>query len=88
MNIEHRVVMEVRHVPRYRLMLALQEAGSEVVDVASVAAPRWAAHIESLEPDIVGIVEVPRDRLVIEGARTEVERVHSYILRQTERHRR
>ncbi|HML24674.1 MAG TPA: hypothetical protein PKD09_23675 [Aggregatilinea sp.] len=88
MDVEHRVVMEVRHVPRYRLMIALQELGAEMVDVASVIAPRWAAHIESLEPDIVGIVEVPRDRLVIEGVRVEVERVHSYILRQTERYRR
>ncbi len=88
MRIEHRVVMELRHLPRYRLMSALQEVGGEAVDVASVAAPRWAAHIESLEPDIVGIVEVPRDRLVIEGERTEVERVHAYIRRQAGRHAR
>ena len=85
MRDEHRVVLELRNQPRYRVMNYLVEAGGTPDDVASVTAPRWAAFIESLEPDTVGIVEIPRDRLVIWGERTEVERVGAFLRRHTTR---
>ncbi|MBN1680124.1 MAG: hypothetical protein JW966_07515, partial [Anaerolineae bacterium] len=64
------------------------EAGGEVTESLSVTGTGWTASIEALEPDKVGIVNIPIDRLVIEGDEPAVERVHALIRRRTERRRR
>jgi hypothetical protein len=79
--------MELRNWPRFRVINFLVEAGGQVDEALSVRGDRWAAYLEALEPDLVGIVRVPRDRLVIQGETRAVERVHAFMRRRTSRGR-
>ena len=77
--------MELRNWPRFRVINFLVEAGGQVEEALSVTGDRWTASLEALEPDQVGIVKVPRDRLVIQGEARAVERVHAFMRRRTAR---
>jgi hypothetical protein len=81
-----RVEMVLRAWPRFRVVNFLVEAGGEVTESLSVVGDRWSAYLEALEPDPVGIVNVPRDRLVIEGEEQAVERIHAFMRHKTRRH--
>ncbi len=83
-----RVTIELRLIPRYRVMDYLVQAGGTPVESLSVAGQGWTATIEALEPDQLGIVQVPRDCLVIEGDEAAVERVRAFMQRQVDRLRR
>lgn len=78
-----RVEMIIRAWPRFRIVNFLVEAGGEVTESLSVVGDRWSAYLEALEPHRVGIVDVPRDRLVIEGDARAVERVHAFMRQRT-----
>ncbi len=80
-----RVVMELRGVPRFKAMGYLVEAGGRETESYSVTGDRWSAYLEALEADEIGAALIPRDRLVIEGERHEVERVQAYVKRRTKR---
>lgn len=82
-----RVELELRYLPRFRVIDYLVQLGGQVTESATVIGPGWSATIEALEPDLVGIVHVPRDRLVIEGDERAVERVHAFMERQVRRMR-
>ncbi|MBN2303679.1 MAG: hypothetical protein JXQ72_04345 [Anaerolineae bacterium] len=73
------VEIELRHLPRFRVMNYLTQVGGTITETASVTGEGWWATIEALEPDRVGIVDVPRDRLVIEGDEHTVERVAAFM---------
>ena len=83
-----RVTIELRLIPRYRVMDYLVQVGGTPVESLSVVGQGWTATIEALEPDQVGIVQVPRDCLVIEGDEAAVERVRVFMQRQVDRLRR
>lgn len=78
-----RVEMVLRAWPRFRIVNFLVEAGGEVTESLSVVGDHWSAYLEALEPDRVGIVDVPRDRLVIEGDKQAVERIHAFMRHRT-----
>jgi hypothetical protein len=80
-----RVIIEVRHVPRFRVMDYLVQAGGTPTDILEVAGDGWTASLEALEPDHLGIVAIPRDRLVIEGDPLHVERVSAFMRRHVTR---
>lgn len=83
-----RVEMELRHLPRFRVMNYLVEVGGEITEALAVTGKDWSAWLETLEPDRVGIVNVPRDRLVIQGDERAVERVHAFMRLRCQRGRR
>lgn len=83
-----RVTIELRLIPRYRVMDYLVQAGGVPVESLSVTGAGWTATIEALEPDSLGMVRVPRDCLVIEGDEAAVERVRAFMQRQVDRLRR
>lgn len=74
-----RVVIEVRHVPRFRVIDYLVQAGGTVTDFLEVAGDGWVAWLEALEPDYLGTVPIARDRLVLEGEPRHVERVSAFM---------
>ena len=80
-----RVEMELRNLPRFRVIGYLEDAGGKATEIMTVEGNGWTAYLEALEPAEIGIVRIPRDRLVIEGEETAVERVHSYMRRKTMR---
>jgi hypothetical protein len=82
-----RAEIELRYLPRFRVMDYLVQAGGEATDILSVVGPGWSAYVEALEPDRVGIVDVPRDRLVIEGDPAAVQRVHAFMYHTVRRMR-
>ncbi len=77
-----RVEIELRVLPRFRVMDYLVQVGGEITEMLCVTGNGWTAFIEAMEPDRVGIVDVPRDRLVIEGEEHAVERVSSFMQRK------
>ncbi len=83
-----RVELELRHLPRFRVMDYLSQAGGQPSGLLEVQGRGWSAYVESLEPDQVGLVTIERDRLVIIGEKTEVERVSAFMQVQIRRMRR
>lgn len=83
-----RVEIELRVLPRFRVMDYLEQVGGVQVESLSVRGEGWEAYIEALEPDRVGRAQVPRDRLVIEGEDVAVERVVSFMRRKVQQMRR
>jgi hypothetical protein len=79
--------LELRYLPRFRIMDYLAQVGGEATESLSVVGDQWEAYIEALEPDRVGIVDVPRDRLVIEGEERAVERVYAFMYQKVRRMR-
>lgn len=88
MNTFTRVELELRLLPRFRVMDYLVQLGGEETGILSVTGPGWQAFIEALEPDQVGIVAIARDRLVIEGDEVAVGRVASFMEQQIRQLRR
>jgi hypothetical protein len=74
-----RVVIELRHVPRYRVMDYLIQAGGTPSGFLEVEGDGWSASLEALEPHYLGTVPIARDRLVLEGEPRHVERVSAFI---------
>jgi hypothetical protein len=84
-----RVEIELRTLPRFRVMDYLAQVGGTITETLCVEGKGWSACIEALEPDQVGIVSVPRDRLVIEGDNAAaVERVHTFMVGKVRQMRR
>jgi hypothetical protein len=84
-----RVEIELRYLPRFRVMDYLAQVGGTVTEMLCVVGDGWEAAIEALEPDQVGIVQVPRDRLVIEGDDpAAVTRVHDFMVGKVRQMRR
>ncbi len=77
-----RIEIELRVLPRFRVMDYLEQVGGVPVESLSVRGPGWEASIEALEPDVIGRARVPRDLLVIQGQEAAVDRVASFMQRK------
>jgi hypothetical protein len=83
-----RVELELRVLPRFRVIDYLVQAGGTPTETLCVAGEGWSAFIEALEPDPFGLASVPRDRLVIEGDERAVERVQAFMQLKVQQMRR
>ncbi|GEM_PF-680832 len=83
-----RVEIELRVLPRFRVMDYLEQVGGVPTESLSVRGDGWHASIEALEPEAVGRARVPRDLLVIEGQEAAVARVASFMRRKVQQMRR
>ncbi len=79
------IEMELRNLPRFRIMEYLEEAGGEPDGDLSVKGVRWSASLEEMEPAYVGMIRVPRDKLIIRGEEEIVRQVHALMRRKTMR---
>jgi hypothetical protein len=80
-----RVEMELCNLSRDRLMGYLVEMGGQIIGQRAVTGPGWSAVLIELEPAQVGVIIVPRDRLIIDGDPTTVEQIHAMMRRRTMR---
>lgn len=80
-----RVQLELRNLPRARIMAYLVEAGGVTTDLQSVTGSGWSATLQPLPPAQVGSIRVPRDLLVIEGAEQRVRPIHAFMRQKTMR---
>jgi len=78
--------MELRNVPRNRVLEYLAEAGGEKVDELVVQGTGWAAHLEEMEPVKIAVLSIRRDLLVIESDEESIaEEVFNFMRRKTMR---
>jgi hypothetical protein len=80
-----RVELELRNMPGYRIMEYLVEAGGEPTGELAVSGAGWSAYLEAIEPALVGALRIPRDRLVISGHDSAVERISAFMRRKAMR---
>lgn len=80
-----RIELELRNLPRARVVEYLIEADGQPVGEFAVRGDGWYAWLEPLEPAQVGSIIVPRDLLVIEGKTAAIEPVHSFMRSKTMR---
>lgn len=81
-----RIEMELRNVPRNRVMEYLVEAGGTERDAMHADGDGWQAWLEEMEPAKVVTMLVRRDMLIIEGDEEEtVTSVQAYMRRKTMR---
>lgn len=81
-----RVEMELRNIPRQRVMQYLEEAGGQRVGPLAVAGAGWSAHLEEMEPAVITVMTIRRDLLVIEGDDPDaVDVAHAFMRRKTMR---
>lgn len=80
-----RVELELRNLPRFRLMEYLVAAGGSPDGDGAVTGGGWWAWLEEMEAAQVGAMGIPRDRLVIEGEEAAVEAVQSFMRSKTMR---
>jgi len=81
-----RYEMELRNVPRFRVMEYLIEAGGEENGELAVTGDGWKAWLEELEPVKIITMTVRRDMLIIEGDDdAAVDEVHAFMRRKTMR---
>jgi hypothetical protein len=83
-----RAEIELRGLLRFRVMDYLAQAGGEMTESLSVVGDGWMAYVVALESARVGVVDIPRDRLVIEGDVRAVERVYAFMYRKVRQMRR
>ena len=79
------VELELRNLPLERLMGYLVEVGGQPTGNRSVQGEDWTAVLIEMQPAQVGVIRVPRDILIVEGAPDMVERVHLLMRRRTMR---
>lgn len=80
-----RVELELRNLPRFRILEYLYEAGGSPSGDDAVSGDGWSARLEALEPAQVGAITVPRDLLVIEGDSAAVPHLRAFMERKTMR---
>lgn len=79
-----RIEMELRNLPRFRIMEYLIEAGGIRPDdeALSVEAEGWSARLEEMEPAKIITMLVRRDMLIIEGDNEAIIEPIHYFMRQ------
>ena len=81
-----RYEMELRNLPRFRIMEYLTEAGGVPSGELAVAGQGWQAELVEMEPVQIGVMSIRRDMLVIEGSDgDEVTSVHAFMRQKTMR---
>lgn len=79
--------MELRNVPRHRIMEYLIEAGGQrtAPDALRVEGDGWAAWLEEMPPVQIITMTIRRDMLIIEGDDDPVEPVYNHMRQRTMR---
>lgn len=80
-----RVELELRNMPRQRIMEYLAEAGAIATGERTARAASWTAELIELAPAKLGVMVIPRDVLVIEGEATAVRQVETFMRQKTMR---
>ena len=80
-----RVEMELRNLPRFRIMEYLQEAGGVLVGELAVEGDGWSARLEEMPPAVIVSLTIRRDMLIIEGTDAAVKPVHDFMRYKTMR---
>lgn len=82
-----RYEMELRNLPRKRILEYLVEAGGEQPDseALTVIGTGWKAWLEELPPAKITVMSIRRDMLIIEGEDTATEPVYKHMRQRTMR---
>lgn len=83
-----RYEMELRNLPRQRILEYLVEAGgerTESVETPGVTGPGWSAWLEEMPPAQITVMTIRRDMLVIEGDDAAVQPVYDHMRQRTMR---
>jgi hypothetical protein len=81
-----RYELELRNVPRFRVMEYLTEIGGTPTAELAVEGDGWWAELVEMEPVRITVMEIRRDMLVIEGNDAEsVEKVRNFMRMKTMR---
>lgn len=80
-----RVELELRNVPRFRVLEYLEQAGGTPHTELAVRGDGWSAWLEELPPAQIITLTVPRDLLIIEGDDAAVADVQAFMRRKTMR---
>jgi hypothetical protein len=80
-----RAELELRNLPRDRILEYLVEVGGAPAGPLAVEGVGWSARLDALEPAQVGAITVPRDLLVIEGDEAAVATIRDFMERRTMR---
>lgn len=80
-----RVELELRNLPRFRVLEYLVEAGGTAQDALRVAGDGWTAELRPLPPAEIGVMRIRRDLLVIEGEAAHVGPVRDFMRYKTMR---
>lgn len=81
-----RVEMELRNLPRFRIMEYLQELGGTPTGELAVEGEGWRAWLEEMEPAVIVTLTVRRDMLILESEDQEtLDRVHAFMRYKTMR---
>lgn len=82
-----RAELELRNVPRFRVLQYLVEGGGRPTGELTVIGEGWSAELIELEPVVItNVIHIPRDLLVLEGIdEQEFERIVSFMRRKTMR---
>jgi hypothetical protein len=80
-----RVELELRNLPRARVLEYLAEAKGQPAGELAVRGDGWLAWLEPMEPAQVGSIAIPCDLLVIVGKAAAVEPVQALMRSRTMR---
>ena len=79
------VTLELRNLPRNRVLAYLREAGGRDVALQRVQGDGWTASLESMAAAQVGALTIPRAQLVIAGDAGAVRRIAAFMRYKTMR---
>lgn len=82
-----RYEMELRNVPRFRVMQYLEEIGGQrpTPDALRAEGDGWAAWLEEMPPVQITVMSIRRDMLIIEGSDPETEPIYNHMRQRTMR---
>lgn len=82
-----RLEMELRNLPRHRILEYLQEVGGQPQpdNELRMEGEGWAAWLEAMPPAIISVMEIRRDLLVIEGDDARIEPIYQHMRMRTMR---
>lgn len=80
------VEMELRNLPRFRIMEYLQEIGGQLTGELAVQGEGWRARLEEMEPAMIVTLIVRRDMLILESDDQEtLDQIHAFMRYKTMR---
>lgn len=80
-----RYELELRNVPRQRVLEYLEQAGGTLVEALVAQGSGWQARLQALDPVVLGIATIPRDLLILEGRPDALRPVYDHMRRMTMR---
>ena len=80
-----RVEYELRNLPRFRMREYWVEAGGRLTGDLSAEGDGWTIRLEPMDPARVGLFEIRRDLLIIEGEEAAVDTMAAFMRNKTMR---